>query len=73
MRKKDKQRVYRFTDLLVKMFSNDIRPLAHLRAAGLIAADLMPPVKHQLARQSMGLSGRMSRLARRLSLGAHDG
>lgn len=73
MRKKDKQRVYRFTDMLVKMFSNDIRPLAHLRAAGLIAADLMPPVKHQLARQSMGLSGRMSRLARRLSLGAHDG
>jgi 2-octaprenyl-6-methoxyphenol hydroxylase len=47
-------------------------PLAHLRAAGLVAADLIPSVKHQLARQSMGLSGRMSKLARRLSIGAHD-
>ena len=72
MRQKDAQRVYRFTDMLVKVFSNDVLPLAHLRAAGLVVADLIPSVKHQLARQSMGLSGRMSRLARRLSIGASD-
>jgi 2-octaprenyl-6-methoxyphenol hydroxylase len=72
MREKDAHRVYRFTDMLVKVFSNDISPLAHLRAAGLVVADLIPSVKHQLARQSMGLSGRMSRLARRLSIGAND-
>ena len=72
-RQKDTQRVYRFTDMLVKVFSNNVKPLAHLRAAGLVAADLMPSVKHLLARQSMGLSGRRSRLARRLPVSADDG
>ena len=61
MREKDARRVYRFTDTLVKVFSNSFLPLSHLRSAGLVAADLLPSVKHQLARQSMGLSGRMSR------------
>jgi 2-octaprenyl-6-methoxyphenol hydroxylase len=72
-REKDAHRVFRFTDTLVKIFSNDLLPLAHLRSAGLVAADLMPSIKHQLARQSMGLSGRMSRLARRLSIGDNHG
>ena len=72
LREKDAHRVYRFTDMLVKIFSNDLLPLVHLRAAGLVAADLIPSVKHQLARQSMGLGGRMSRLARHLSIGKHD-
>jgi 2-octaprenyl-6-methoxyphenol hydroxylase len=72
-REEDAHRVFRFTDMLVKIFSNDLPPLAHLRAAGLVAADLMPSVKHRLARQSMGLSGRMSRLARRLSIGDRHG
>jgi len=72
-REKDAHRVFRFTDMLVKVFSNDLLPLAHIRSAGLLAADLIPSVKHQLARQSMGLSGRMSRLARRLSIGEHRG
>lgn len=64
MREKDALRVYRFTDTLVKVFSNKFSPLSHLRSAGLVVADLMPFVKHQLARQSMGLGGRMSRLDR---------
>ena len=68
MREKDALRVYRFTDTLVKVFSNSFSPLSHLRSAGLVMADLLPSVKHQLARQSMGLSGRLSRLGRRLSL-----
>ena len=72
-REKDAHRLYRFTDMLVKVFSNDVLPLAHLRAAGLVAADLLPSVKHQLARQSMGLSGRMSRLARKLPIGSRHG
>lgn len=75
MREKDALRVYRFTDTLVKVFSNNFSPLSHLRSAGLVAADLLPSVKHQLARQSMGLSGRMSRLGKRLGKrpGKHAG
>ena len=66
-RQQDAQRVYRFTDTLVKLFSNRFPPLAHARAAGLFAVDLLPPLKHALAKQSMGLSGRLSRLGRGLS------
>ncbi|MDH5710256.1 MAG: 2-octaprenyl-6-methoxyphenyl hydroxylase [Gammaproteobacteria bacterium] len=68
MREQDARRVYRFTDALVKIFSNDFAPLAHARAAGLLATDLIPFVKHRLARQSMGLSGRLSRLGRGLAM-----
>ena len=64
-RQDDARRVYRFTDSLVKIFSNDIAPMGHLRAAGLAAVGLIAPLRHQLARQSMGLSGRSSELARR--------
>lgn len=65
-RQQDTQRVYRFTDTLVKVFSNDFAPLAHVRAAGLFAVDVLPPLKHALARQSMGLGGNLSRLGRSL-------
>jgi 2-octaprenyl-6-methoxyphenol hydroxylase len=69
MRAQDAQRVYRFTDALVKLFSNDFSVLGHARAAGLLLTDLLPFVKHRLARQSMGLSGRLSRLGRGLAMG----
>lgn len=69
MRAQDAQRVYRFTDALVKLFSNDFSVLGHVRAAGLLLTDLLPFVKHRLARQSMGLSGRLSRLGRGLAMG----
>ena len=67
MREKDARRVYKFTDALVKIFSNDFSVLGHLRASALLATDLMPFVKHRLARQSMGLSGRLSKLGRGLA------
>ena len=66
-RQADAQRVYRFTDTLVKIFSNRFSPLAHARAAGLFTVDLLPSVKHALARQSMGLGGNLSRLGRSLA------
>jgi 2-octaprenyl-6-methoxyphenol hydroxylase len=55
-REKDAQRVYRFTDALVKIFSNSHPLLGHLRAAGLVSVGLVPPLRHALARQSMGLT-----------------
>ncbi len=66
-RQQDTQRVYRFTDTLVKVFSSHVSALAHARAAGLLAVDLLPPLKHALARQSMGLGGNLSHLGRQQS------
>ncbi len=67
-RLKDMRRVYQLTDSMVKIFSNRFSPLGHLRASGLIAINLMSPLRSLMARQSMGLLGRMSKLQRRLSL-----
>lgn len=68
LREQDIKKVYRFTDTLVKTFSNDIAALAHLRSIGLLVVDVLPGIKHQLATQSMGMSGRLSRLNRGLGL-----
>ncbi len=72
LREADIKRVYRFTDVLVKTFSNSFAPLAHMRSLGLLMVDVLPDIKHQLAMQSMGLNtgkeGRLSRLSRGLSL-----
>ncbi|VAW68647.1 2-polyprenyl-6-methoxyphenol hydroxylase [hydrothermal vent metagenome] len=67
-RLKDMRRVYRITDTMVKVFSNNIEPLGHLRASALIALNLIPPLRTLMARQSMGLLGRMNKLQRRLPL-----
>ena len=67
-RRKDMQRVYRFTDTLVKVFSNNFSPLAHARAASLILMDLTPSLRHLIARQNMGLLGRMGKMMRRVPL-----
>jgi len=68
LRQKDMKRVFRFTDTLVKLFSNNFMPLAHARAAGLMMVDCLPSLRHLLAKQSMGLVGKMSRLMRGVSL-----
>ena len=65
-RQRDRQLTVSFTDGLVKLFSNQFAPLRLIRNAGLNALDLIPPLKHQLARQTMGLAGRLPRLLRGL-------
>ena len=67
-RRKDMLRVYKLTDTLVKVFSNRFPPLAHARAAGLILLDILPSLRHLMARQSMGLLGRMGKMMRRIPL-----
>ncbi|VAW59450.1 hypothetical protein MNBD_GAMMA08-2821, partial [hydrothermal vent metagenome] len=67
-RLKDMHRVYRITDLMVKIFSNNNVALGHLRASALIALDLIAPLRSLMARQSMGLLGRMNKLQRRVGL-----
>ena len=40
-----------FTDFLVRVFSNDIAPLRHARGLGLLALDVLPPLKKFVARR----------------------
>ncbi|ACL73837.1 2-octaprenyl-6-methoxyphenyl hydroxylase [Thioalkalivibrio sulfidiphilus] len=63
-RREDLDTVQTYTDGLVRLFTNPWPPLAHARGAALAALDLCPPLRHRLARQSMGLAGRLPRLAR---------
>jgi 2-octaprenyl-6-methoxyphenol hydroxylase len=67
-RQRDHQQVIGFTNTLVQTFSNRLPPLALARNLGLIATDIIPPLKHSLARHSMGLAGKLPRLARGLPL-----
>ena len=67
-RRWDQRRTIAFTDGLTRLFSNPLGPLRLARNLGLLAFDLLPPAKHLLARQTMGLEGRLPRLARGLPL-----
>jgi len=67
-RSKDQRNVSAITDTLVRIFSNNFTPLVLARNAGLLAMDLLPPLKRRLERQAMGLSGRLPRLSRGLPL-----
>lgn len=51
------------THSLVRIFANDYAPLAWGRGLGLVAVDLLPPLKRRLIRQTSGLAGRLPRLA----------
>jgi len=42
-----------FTDALVRVFSNDFAPLRQLRGAGLLALDIIPPLRDFVARRMM--------------------
>jgi 2-octaprenyl-6-methoxyphenol hydroxylase len=67
-RRWDQRRAIAFTDGLARLFVNPLPPLRLARNLGLLAFDLCPPVKRLLARQTMGLDGRLPRLARGLPL-----
>ncbi|MCF6189127.1 MAG: 2-octaprenyl-6-methoxyphenyl hydroxylase [Cocleimonas sp.] len=64
----DVKTTVRYTDSLVRLFSNDNFLLGHARAGGLLAVDRLPPLRKLFTRQSMGVNYRQSRLARGLSL-----
>ncbi|NOZ52053.1 MAG: 2-octaprenyl-6-methoxyphenyl hydroxylase [Gammaproteobacteria bacterium] len=67
-RKQDHRRIIGFTNTLVRVFSNRFAPLSLVRNVGLISTDICPPLKHLLAKHSMGLAGKLPRLARGLPL-----
>jgi len=52
-RRFDRRGTIGFTDSLVRLFSNDIGPVRHLRGLGLLALDLAPPLRHFVAKRMM--------------------
>jgi len=64
----DRGGVIAFTDGLVRMFSNPLSSIGHLRNLGLLAFDLLPPAKSALSRLSTGGGGRVPKLARGVAL-----
>ncbi len=67
-RRRDQLTTALFTDALVRVFSNDLPPVALARNLGLTLLDTVPPLKRLLARQAMGFGGKLPRLARGLPL-----
>lgn len=61
-RQMDQKSVVGFTDTLVKVFRGKAPAFSHLRAAGLSGLDSLPPLKHFLAQQSMGMTTRLPNL-----------
>jgi 2-octaprenyl-6-methoxyphenol hydroxylase len=67
-RARDRAGVIRFTDGLVKLFSDSRPGIGALRNLGLLLFDVTPPAKSALARVSAGFGGPTPRLARGLSV-----
>ncbi len=67
-RRRDQRNVVAFTDGLVRLFDLQLPGLGLLRGLALQAFDLLPGVRQLLAREAMGLGGRLPRLIRGLPL-----
>lgn len=67
-RRDDQSKLVRFTDGIVRLFGNTTPPLRALRNVGMLGFDLVPGVRKQFARHTMGLAGRLPRLSRGLPL-----
>ena len=64
----DHKTVIGFTDGLARLFSNPLAPVALARNISLFTVDVVPPLKRMLSRQTMGLAGKLPRLAMGLPL-----
>jgi 2-octaprenyl-6-methoxyphenol hydroxylase len=60
----DRGNIVRFTDGLVRLFTQPFGPVKLLRNVGLLAFDLMPTAKDAMSQLSLGAAGRIPRLAR---------
>lgn len=52
-RQADRRGAIGFTNLLIDAFASDFAPLRHARGAGLLALDLLPPLRNFVARRMM--------------------
>lgn len=67
----DQERVAGLTDSISHLFGLQIPLLKPARGLGLLATDLILPIKKRLAKRLMGLGGRLPKLARGIGLGSH--
>lgn len=67
-RQHDQRNLVRFTDGLVRLFGSNARPVRLLRDIGMLGFDLIPGVRSEFAKQTMGLAGRLPRLSRGVPL-----
>ncbi len=67
-RRHDQWQTALMTDGMVRLFSTPFPPLALARNIGLTLFEIVPPLKHALARHAMGYIGKLPRLARGLRL-----
>jgi len=67
-RQTDIARTAKFTDSLVRVFSNSILPLAAIRNLGLFAIDRSPMLKKEVMYKMMGLAGKRGKLLQGLPL-----
>jgi 2-octaprenyl-6-methoxyphenol hydroxylase len=63
-RRADQMKLVSFTDGLARLFTTARAPLRTLRDVGMLAFDLVPGVRREFARHTMGLAGRLPRLSR---------
>ena len=62
-RRWDHRKAIGMTDGLARLFSNSLAPVVLARNIGLVALDVVPALKKILTRQTMGLAGKLPRLA----------
>ena len=67
-RETDQDYVIKATDTLVHLFSHSNPLLGFLCGAGLTLSDSLPPIKHWLAKKSMGLGRKQPKLGRGIPL-----
>lgn len=67
-RQSDQRNMALATDALARLFSNPLSVVSTGRNIGLIAADLLPGIRHGIARHAMGLMDAHARLSRGLSI-----
>lgn len=63
-READRSNIVRFTDGLVRVFTQPFAPIKLARNVGMLAFDLMPAAKDALSQLSLGAAGKVPRLAR---------
>jgi 2-octaprenyl-6-methoxyphenol hydroxylase len=66
----DQARTADFTDTLVRVFTHPALPVRVGRSTGLLAMELVAPLRHALAKRNLGMNGPLPRLLRGLKLDA---
>ncbi|MEM7209075.1 MAG: 2-octaprenyl-6-methoxyphenyl hydroxylase [Pseudomonadota bacterium] len=61
-RRTDHNKLDSVTDALARLFTIPFAPLSHARSGALVATDLIPFVRHDLARHAMGLKNRLANI-----------